>query len=223
MSLNAKKISSKGGSKQQPLEPGSYPARLVSIVGLGLQEQRPYLGQAKDPAYEINITYELLDEFMVDEEGNPDETKPRWISETIPLFNLAADRAKSTKRYLALDKDQAYEGDWTQLLGKACSVTIVQNPGKGQNAGKVYNNVAEISAMRPKDEENAAPLVNDAFFFDYETPDMEVFGRLPDFIKERITSNLEFEGSQLQEALGAASNSEQETEVEEDGAEPENF
>jgi hypothetical protein len=164
------------------------------------------MGTPKDPAYELNLTYELLDEFMVDEDGNVDEEKPRWISETVPFFSLEADRAKSTKRYLALDADVAHDGDWTQLLGTPCLVTIVQNPGKGKNAGRVFNNVAEIAPMRPRQAETAPPLVNEAFSFDVDEPDLDVFNKLPDFLKDKITGNLEFNGSALQEALGETAN-----------------
>ena len=73
MGLNAKKVAHTGGSKgpaQEPIEPGTYPVRVAQIIDLGLQPQRPYQGQEKPPAYEIMMTYEFLDEFCLDEDGN---------------------------------------------------------------------------------------------------------------------------------------------------------
>ena len=216
MALNAKTI---GGSRPQQanLEPGPYPCRVVKVLDLGLQPQS-YNGEAKAPARKLDVTYELLDEFMVDEDGNAQEDKPRWISENMPLHNLRADRAKSTQRYNALDPQGTYEGDWSQLLGTPCVVTVVNNPGKGKNADRVYDNVGNVSPMRAKDADDAPALVNEAVFFDCDEPNLEVFNSQADFIKEIITSNLEFEGSALQELLGGSANDGEEAAAE--GATP---
>ena len=79
MSLNASKVPSGGGAKFDPLDPGTYPARLVQVVDLGLQPQKPYNGKEKPPVHMIHTTYEFVDEFMLDDEGQPDETKPRRL------------------------------------------------------------------------------------------------------------------------------------------------
>ena len=223
MALNANRVpSASSGPRQEPLEPATYPGRIVSIVSLGLQEQRPYNGQAKDPAYELNVTYELLDEFVKDEDGNPQEDKPRWISETFAFHNLRAEKAKSTLRYKVLDPTMQYQGDWTKLLGAPCLVTVITNPGKGPNAGKVYNNVASISPMRQKEAISAPALVNEPYFFDFEEPDLEVFEKLPSFIQDKIKRGLEYNGSKLQAALEGGTVESSATE-ESDSDEPENF
>jgi len=129
MALNANKIPANGNNnrvEQPALDPGVYPARIVQILDMGLQPQRPYKGEEKAPAYELSVTYELVDAFMVDEEGNEIEDKPRWVSETFPLHNLKADLAKSTKRYKAIDPDEQFGGDWSQLLDQPINVTLVQ-------------------------------------------------------------------------------------------------
>ncbi len=205
MALNAKyapKASGGGNRIEQPtIDPGTYPARLAQIISLGLQPQRAYKGEDKPPAPEIMLTYELLDTFMVDEDGNELTDKPRWISETIPFRNLEADLATSTKRYKALDPDMDYDGDFSALLGTPCNVTIVVNEGKGKNAGKKYENIQTISAMRPKDAAKAEELKNAPRLFDIEEPDMEVFLALPEWIQTKIKGNLQFNGSVLEKAL----------------------
>lgn len=219
MGLNANKMAHTGGNKtgaaQAPIEPGTYPVRVAQIIDLGLQKQRPYQGQEKPPAYEIMLTYELLDEFMVDEDGNEDEDKPRWLSETLPLRSLKAEKAKSTQRYYALDPSEEFDGDFTQLIGVAANASIVQNAGKGKNAGKVYNNIASLSPMRAKDAAKAPELKNDSKVFDLDSPDLDIFEKLPDWIQEKIKENLEYEGSKLQKALEGAP-AEAEEELEED-------
>lgn len=205
MSLNARKVPSTGGGGSKfsapVLDAGGYPARVVQILSLGLQPQRPYKGEEKSPQYELMVTYELLDEFMQDDEGNDIEDKPRWISETFPLYNLEAELAKSTKRYCALDPDLQFDGDWGQLIGTPCTVNLVQN--KSKRDGKIYNNVSAVSTMRAKEAKVAAPLVNEPKLFDIERPDAETFWSLPDWIKDKMKANLEFAGSPLERLVEA--------------------
>lgn len=200
MAINAKKVAQNQGNRVQQanIEPGVYPARLVQIIDLGVQPQRAYEGKEKPPAQEIMLTYELVDEFMKDEDGNDLADKPRWISENFVLHNLNADMAKSTKRYLAFDPTQEHDGDWGKLIGAAINVTIINN----KKQDKVYDNVANLSAMRPKDAVNCPELVNETKVFDIDDPDMEVYASLPEWIQKKLLENLNFKGSAL-EALVA--------------------
>ena len=190
------------GTTQPIIAAGSYPVRVAQIIDLGVQTQRPYQGKEKPPVQEIMLTYEFLDEFCLDEDGNEDESKPRWLSETMPLYSLKADKAKSTNRYLAIDPDLSFDEDFTLLAGGAANATIVHNAGKGQNVGKTYMNVQSLSAMRPKDVANAPDLKNPTKVFVLDEPDLEIFNSLPEWIQDKIKGNLEYNGSALQKALG---------------------
>lgn len=200
MGLNAKNI--KGNSpdrvEQAPIDAGVYPGRLVQLIDLGLQPQRAFKGQEKAPAQEIMLTYELVDEFMKDKDGKDIEDKPRWQSETLPFYGLFADKAKSTQRYNALDPNGDLDGAFDRAIGLPVNVTIVQNVV----GDKIYNNVANIASMRPKDADKCPALKNPAKVFDLDNPDMEVFNSLPKWIQEKIQGNLNFEGSPLQKLLG---------------------
>lgn len=203
MALNANKVRSSGGKSkfkpQAPVAVGTYPARLVSIIDLGVQARRPWKGEAKDPIAMIRCTYELTTEFMKDEAGKDDETKPRWISEDFPFYGLSADRAKSTQRYLALDPQQAAGGDWAELLGAPVALTVVHNPKKDDST-VVYANIGATSPiMKGMD---VAELVNDPQLFDFDEPDMDVFNGLPDFLKDKIKGATNFQGSALGALLG---------------------
>jgi hypothetical protein len=46
-------------------------------------------------------------------------------------------------------------------------------------------------------------LVNPTVVFDSSNPNVEVFQRLPDFLKEKIKANLEFQNSKLDRLLSA--------------------
>ena len=222
MALNANDVEFTGGNKntQEPLEIGTYKGRVVQIIDLGVQAQRPYKGEPKSPVQEIKVTYELLDEFMIDEDGNEVLDKPRWISEDMPLYNLKSERAKSTKRYLALDPKISFGGNWPDLLGATCMVNIVQNQGKGKNADKVYANVAGVAPMRARDVSSAAELQNPSVYFDLDTCDMDVWKKIPDWIQDKITSNLNFSGSRLEDLLGKGLGKRQSSEEEADTPAP---
>ena len=65
MALNANKAGGDNFVPQANIAPGSYPARLVQIIDLGLQAQKPYQGKDKAPVQEIMFTYELVDELSL--------------------------------------------------------------------------------------------------------------------------------------------------------------
>lgn len=191
--------SSNNRTAQPNLEPGTYPARIVRVLDLGLQPQRPFKGEAKAPAHMINVTYELVDVFMLDEQGKELEDKPRWISEEFPLHSMIAELAKSTKRYKAIDPDNEHGGDWSAVLGAACMVTTVQTTSAAN--GRTYDNVANVTQARSRDASKMAWLQNAAVFFDLSEPDLDVFKMLPSWQQEKIQGNLEYAGSPLERAL----------------------
>ena len=205
MGLNAKNKQGNGNKnfvEQPQIEADVYPSYVVQLIDLGLQPQKAYQGKDKPPAQEIMITYELSDCFMVDENGDELEDKPRWVSETLPLYGLFADKAKSTKRYYALDPNEDFEGDFSKLVGMACNVTIVNNEGKdGKGNARVYSNVGNVAAISAKKAAQMNEIKNATKVFDLEDPDMEVFNSLPEWLQEKIKGNLNFNGSPLQKAL----------------------
>jgi hypothetical protein len=207
MALNAKNI--KGNNKervqQANLEADVYRARVVQILDLGLQPQRPYQGKEKPPANEIQLTYELCDEFMKDEDGNDIKDKPRWISETLPFYGLFADKAKSTMRYNAFDPSGEFDGDFSKCSGIPVNVTVVNN----SVGDKIYDNVGNVAPMSAKKAATCPELVNPAKVFDLDVPDMEVFNALPEWLRDKIKSNLNYQGSVLQQKLGKAGNTPQ--------------
>lgn len=205
MGLNAKNKEYTGNSdrvEQEALEPGSYPARLVQVIDLGVQEQSPFKGEPKPPAQELMITYELSDEFIKDEDGNDVEDKPRWLSERFTLHNLESDLAKSTKRYYAIDPNCDHDGDWSKLVGEPVMITIVANPGKGKNSGKVFNNVTSTSVMRAKEAAKLPDLQNEGKVFDQSDLDTApILLTLANYVQDIVKKGLEWEGSAMAKAV----------------------
>lgn len=192
MALNAGKIKDTS-FRQDPLEPGNYPGRVVGLTDLGLQEQDDYNGKKKDPRYEFILTYELSDEFLVDKEGNILEDKPRFISEKLRLLPLTSDLATSTKRYLVLDPAKKYGGDFFKLINTPCNIMIVIN----KVGDKVYENIGGISPLRKKEVTNLPELINTPKVFDMDNPDKEVFDSFPSWIQDKIKSGVEYKESNL--------------------------
>lgn len=187
---------------QQPaLDPGSYPALVARVIDLGLQPQVDYTTkEPKKPAHMINVTYELVDAFMVDAEGNEQPDKPRWLSEDFTLLPLSSDLATSTKRYKAIDPQGKHKGDWSKLLGLGCSV-VTGNYTTKKAPDVLRDKVLSVTAMRPRDLTTLPEPANDLVFFDLSNPNMEVFNSFPDWLKDKIKSNLEFSGSPLETLL----------------------
>lgn len=201
MTLNARKVKKLSNKNRAPvIEEGIYPGRTVIIAAIGLQDQGEYNGEKRDPNYSLLVTYELSDEFMPDEDGNDDETKPRWFSEQFVLHHLDSDLAKSTKRYYALDPKEEHKGDWTQLINMPVNISI----GARQDTNDkdvIWNNVLGIAAMRPKDKDKTPDLVNEPVVFDSSEPDMEMFYKMPKWMQGKCKEALDFEGSVLQKAI----------------------
>lgn len=217
MSLNAN--DAQGGlTKVETMEAGTYPARVVQIIDLGVQKQPAFQGEEKPDRQNIMMTYEFVDEFMKGEDGEDDLERPRWLSEDFPLFPLSSERAKSTQRYLALDPNVTHNGDFSHLLGTPVNVTVVESPSK-KDPTRVYNNVAAVSAMRKKDADKCPPLVNESRLFDLDSPDVEVFLALPKWIQDRVKNGVEYEGSQLANILENRPDTAGETSAEEDDEE----
>ena len=203
MGINAANVKGNANKQYAPqpdIEDGNYPARLVQVIDLGLQAQRPYLGEPKPPAHEVLFTFELVDCFMLDEEGNDIEDKPRWVSFTIPLRHIDNEKAKSTKLAKAIDPTNELGGDFAKMIGMPLNVTI----GLTKKGDKTYTNILGTAAMRPRDAQKCPELKNPSKLFDLDDPNMEVFNSLPEWMREKIKGNLNFQHSKLQKALGDA-------------------
>jgi len=209
--LNANNQTGTGGGdyvEQEALEVKQYPGRVVQVIDLGLQPQKPYNGKDKPPVDKIHMTYEFSDEFLKDDEGNDREDMPRWLSEDFPFYSLDADKAKSTLRYNAIDPTGVLGGEFTEMVGMPLQILVVKEPKRDRKKnnkpidGKFVNYVGDISGpVAVKGYEQPA-LVNPGAVFTLAEPDLEVFNKLPDWLQDRIKGNLNYNGSKLQGMLG---------------------
>lgn len=180
--------------KERPLIPaGQQMARIVEIIDLGLQPQRPYQGEEKPPAFMLRVTLEFP-QHKIEVEG---EQRPMWESIEFPLSRH--EKSKCVKYYNTLDPDNEHQGDWEALIGKACFALIVHNKGKGQHAGKVFANIGDI--LPPMDGVPVPELENPTKVFDLVSPDMDTWELFPEWLQTKIKGNLQYEGSKLEKYL----------------------
>lgn len=194
MPLVGKQTKRSGGVEQEVLPVGSYPCRVAQVIELGVQFKERYnkaegrytVDETKAPTTQVMVTYEFTTEFVKDADGNDDESKPRWYSEQLYLYPLDVDMAKSTKRYNNIDPSHKKGGDWSQLVGAPCSVLIQHSPTGKARVGQV---------MPPQKGSTVAKLKNDPKVFTLDNASEEnltIFESLPQWVKDKITSSLEF-------------------------------
>lgn len=189
LNMNDAKNKSRERVEYSPVARGSHMARLVGLVDLGLQPQRPYEGKAKPPAYRIRLTFELPKQ-RIEING---ESRPRWIDKEITFSTF--ENSNMVKFYNVLDPDGTHKGDWRKLIGAECAVVVVHN----EYQGKIYDNIQDITPIMEGIE--VPPLENEPRIFDLSSPDMEQWERLPKFLQDKIKANLEFKGSKLERLL----------------------
>lgn len=182
MNLNSAKTSNKNAPTP---EAGMQLAIITQIVGLGLQPQRPYQGQAKPPAKMIRITYELPN----DTRDFGGELKPLVLSEEMPFSGN--EKSRLYKRVTGIDPALAQsKGDLSWFVGKPVMVNIVHKVGTGTNAGRVFANIQTVTPVMKGLPVPSAPF-NTTFIYDPYNHDESVFQQLPDFLKQAILSRLD--------------------------------
>lgn len=196
MPLNAGNIPAPQRANRVPQEEigiGNYMSRLVQIIDTGIQYKDVWdpatnsykKDTSSPPVQHIYTTYELLTEYMKDENGVELEDKPRWISEEWPLYSLEQDLATTTKRYNGIDPQHVHGGDWTQLGAAPCQVAVVH---KKSGKAKIGGVAAAIKGI-PYPE-----LKNEPKVYTIDMGENEIFGSLPPFLQERIKSALNWGG-----------------------------
>lgn len=159
-------------------EEGTHRAVLIRVIDLGVQEQRPFQGEPKPPAREVQVVFELPDE-MGEFDG---EEKPLVISETFKFSG--DDRSKCYKRLTGMDPGmKKSKGDWTKLIGEACMLQVIHRTNK--EGDRTYANIASVAPLM-KGLQAPDSVVASTYFYNTEKPDAEVFEQLPQYLKDKI-------------------------------------
>lgn len=177
----------KGGIDIDPIEAGSYPARIYQMVEIGT-----IVGFQGKLQNKVRITFELPTETMVFKEEKGEQ--PRVISQEYTLsFHEKSTLRKVIEacdpKALEVDEDGFMEEfDVETLVGKPLLITIAQKPKKDGNG--VYSFIDNCTRL-PKGMSCPAP-VNPPSVLSYDKWNEDVFQALPQFIREKIEGAEEY-------------------------------
>ena len=182
MSLKAKR---KPANNIPPLDGGTYMSVCVGVIDLG--EQYRQFDKQKQGKYaeECMFIFEIPSE-RVQVDG---EDKPRWLSSkryTVSLHERSALYQMLTswrgKALSDAELDPAGDGfDLMQMAGQGAmlSVSVAE-----KDDGSLKNKIEAVTGF-PKGIAPPQPE-SEILVFDADDPDMEVFGKLPEWIQDVI-------------------------------------
>lgn len=190
MSLSAKQ----GEKTQRPIPPiGAHPAICYSIVDLGTH-MKAFQGQDPKPTPLMQISWEFpnLPKQTFDEAKGP---QPLAIHQeyTVSL----GDKAKLFKVLQAWRgvNPVDLEKELPMFVGQPCLINVIHNQDK-QNPNIKYGNIAGngTGIMRLPQGMQIGQMSNPKMFFNLDQYSHDKFIQLPEWIRKKIQSSLEWSG-----------------------------
>jgi len=170
-------IATKPQSNYTPPPAGMHPARCYRLIDLGTQP-KSYQGKPTGEARKVMASWELLGEDRMDD-GKPFTISKSWFMSLHEKAALRKDLESWRGRPFTVEEEASF--DVSKLLGAYCLLNVVQEAGQD---GPVYTKISAITPMlkgMPKPEP-----VNATAIFDADNPDMEMFEKFSDKMKETI-------------------------------------
>ena len=133
---------------------GEHEARLVYVADLGLQA-REYKGEVKPPAQQISLGLEIIGETVVID----DKELPRILfTSPFNIFQQLTEKGKELEFYRVFDPSavENTDADWEKTLGMPCNVIIKHTQGKGDNSGRVFDNISHLTPIPQKYQDGVA-------------------------------------------------------------------
>ena len=186
MAINA---TSSGNTPRELIPAGNYIARCYKMIEVGTVEE--VINGDKKIMHKVRIGWELPTELRVFSEEKGEQ--PLVIDKEYTLS--MADKAnlrKDLKSWRGKDftDEQAKSFDITILVGVPCMINIIHKPSK-KDTSRVYEEIAGITPM-PKGV-TCPEQVNRNFILSYDNFDEELFNMLPDFIKNKMMTSVEYQ------------------------------
>lgn len=171
-------VKDSGGTSYPPIEAGTYPARCVGIIDLGIQRNE-FSGKEREM---VRVVWELPTETIKDDNGTD---KPRWISKpyTASLHEKAALRHDlDAWRGKPFTQEELKGFELRNIVDAPCLLTITHQQSQ---SGCVYAKVGGVSrVMRGM---TVPPLVNPQFVVDLDDDGAdEILQTLPKWMQEEV-------------------------------------
>lgn len=166
---------------------GNHIARAYSMLEIGTVTE--IIMNKSQTLRKVRIGWELPNETRIFKEE--DGEMPFVISKEYTLsMHEKSNLRKDLKSWRGKDftEDEVKMFDITKLLGVPCMLNIIHTPSK--DGSRLYANIAGVTPM-PKGVK-CPPQVNDTVELSYDQWDEEEFNKLPDFIKDKMKTSVEY-------------------------------
>jgi len=167
----------KPASNFTPPPAGMHVARCYRLIDLGTQP-KTYQGQPKGEARKIMASFELLGDDRMDD-GKPFTLSKSWFLSMHEKAALRRDLESWRGKAFTADEEASF--DVSKLLVAYCILNVAEEPG---DDGKMRTNIKSINPLM-KGMPKPQP-VNADTIFDADDPDMELFEKFSDKLKETI-------------------------------------
>jgi hypothetical protein len=179
-------IAENTGTKREPIPQGNYVARCYQMIEIGTVQEE-FEGQKKI-MHKVRIGWELPTEQRVFDEAKGEQ--PLVISNeyTLSMHEKSKLRAiLQSWRGKAFSEEEAKSFDITKLIGVPCMLNIIHKV----TPNGTYANIGSVAPI-PKGLE-CPPQINPTFVLSYDNFDYGAYMGLPDFIKAKMQTSLEFQ------------------------------
>jgi hypothetical protein len=179
--------SSSGGSNYEPVPAGTYIARCFSMVHIGTVMES-YQGESK-LQNKVRLSWELPLELKVFKEENGEQ--PYTLGKE---FTLSLNEKATLRKFLeswrgkAFTEDEAKSFDITVLLGKPCMLNVIHKVS--QKSNKTYAEIASVAPMMKG--MNCPDMITPPFLFGYDPFDESLFNQLPEYLRDKVKTSLEY-------------------------------
>lgn len=176
-------VATKPASNFTPPPAGMHIARCYRLIDLGTQP-KSYLGKPTGEARKIMATWELLGEDKMPD-GKPFTISKSWFLSMHEKAALRKDLESWRGKAFTPEEEGAF--DVSKLLNAYCLLNIAEEVG---NDGNTYTKIKAITPLMKGMQRPEG--VNPQAIFDLDDPDMEMFSKFSDKMKETIQGSKEW-------------------------------
>jgi hypothetical protein len=178
-------------TQRELIPAGMHVARCYQMIEIGTVTEIVLGNSVTHP--KVRIGWELPEERRVFNEEKGEQ--PFVISKE---FTLSMHEKATLRKILeswrgkGFSEDEAKGFDITKLLGVPCMLNIIHKQGK--DGTKTYEEITSVVPL-PKSMK-CPPQENTNFCLSYDRFDQTLFEKLPDFIKDKMKSSIEYTSMQ---------------------------
>lgn len=203
-------LATTNSTPREPIPAGNYVARCYQMVQIGTVME--LINGEQKMLNKVRIGWELPTELKVFKEENGEQ--PYVISEE---FTLSMNEKANLRKMLAswrgkdFSEDEAKSFDITKLIGAKCMINVIHKASK-KDASRIYEKIGSVSSI-PKGLD-CPPAINNASILSFDDFNVDLYNSLPDFIKDKVKSSLEYAAMQHPNVIRTQSHV---SDVEDDG------